>query len=512
MSKTSILIVEDEYILARDLQLILRRAGYEVPCTAACGEDAIFSAEKFRPDLVLMDIKLQGSRDGISVADEIYRRFGIPVIYLTSYGDETVLNRAKATGPIGYILKPYEKKDLLTTIDIALSQHQTAVQKNRAALLAKETRFRSLLESVNWGMAVLNRDGCVLDTNQMFHTILGYSSPELRQRSLADIVHRDDLPRENEMIRTLLEGKTERYSIEQRNYCKAGEIIWVRSTVCTFPGADGDPRDLVLRMLEDITEERALKERLITAQRMETIDSLTRGLAHNLNNLLTPLTAGLQLLRSNFPQERSERLLHTMDLMDSSLKRSAYILRQLLNFGGGLEKNYVVIDPVQILREVATLAAEFFPGTIAIKLQILSGLWRILGNADQIHQSLLNLCVNARDAMPAGGTVTLAAKNVRLDASAARAIAGGKPGSYVLVSVLDSGSGISPEVKEKLFQPFFTTKPRGSGTGLGLATTLGIVKNHGGFIDLTSNVGEGTEFRVYLPAHLEPAENGDKGA
>jgi PAS domain S-box-containing protein len=500
MSKNSILIVEDEYILARDLQSTLRSAGYEVPRTVGSAAEAICSVESFRPDLVLMDVQLQGSRDGISVAQEIRERFSVPVIYLTSYSDETVLNRARATTPIGYVLKPYEPKDLLMTIDMALNQHQATLEKNRAALHAQETRFRTLLESINGGLAVMDSDGRIVDSNEEFCSLLGYSFAELHQKTMSDLLHPDDLENEIEMMDSMAESKNRRHSLEQRYRCNGGKVTWMRSTVCTFTGRDSRNRGLLLRLLEDITVERSLKEKLIAAQRMKTMDSLTSGLAHNLNNLLTPLTAGLQLLRSNIHQGKGNAVGHTMDSMDASLKRATYILRQLLNCSRDQEQNFASINLSQTVREVAVLAREFFPETITIKSHVDPELWNVFGNADQIHQALLNLCINARDAMPSGGKLSIQGENVVLNEADIHTISGGRLGAFVLLSVTDTGAGMSSEVKERIFQPFFTTKPRGSGTGLGLATTLGIIKNHEGFLDLTTQVDKGTEFRLYLPA------------
>jgi signal transduction histidine kinase len=188
--------------------------------------------------------------------------------------------------------------------------------------------------------------------------------------------------------------------------------------------------------------------------------------------------------------------------MRSRAQRGAEMIQQILSFARGVGGEPAVLDVKHSLAEVQTLAGETFPRSIRIQVNVQQELFAVKGNATQIHQVLLNLCVNARDAMPNGGSLCLAAQNVELDKAITRWQTEPVSGTYVMLSVSDTGHGIPPELLEQIFEPFFTTKELGKGTGLGLSTVLGIVKSHGGFLDVDSEVGKGTSFKVYLPAHV----------
>ena len=191
---------------------------------------------------------------------------------------------------------------------------------------------------------------------------------------------------------------------------------------------------------------------------------------------------------------------HLLKTMETSAQRGAAIVRQVLTFARGVEGERVALQPRHLLREMEKLAAETFPKGIRVESDMAADLWSVLGDATQLHQALLNLCVNARDAMPRGGVITLEAANIVLSRESAEKIPGAQPGSFVCLRVTDTGTGIPPEIEAKIFEPFFTTKGVGKGTGLGLSTVLGIVRSHGGFVRVASKVGQGTTFELYLPS------------
>lgn len=246
----------------------------------------------------------------------------------------------------------------------------------------------------------------------------------------------------------------------------------------------------------DVTEQKQLEAQLIRAQRLEAIGSIAGGMAHDLNNSLAPLLMGVQLLKRSHGDEPTRR---TLDHMEASARRGAEMVRQVLSFARGRGAEFAPLDAGTLLREMARLVRETFPRDIRAESHIARDLWPIEGNATQLHQVLLNLCVNARDAMPGGGTLTLAADNVTLDPAAAAAIPHARPGEFVSLMVNDSGMGIPPEMLPRLFEAFFTTKPEGKGTGLGLPTVKRIVDAHAGFIHVSSAPGDGTTFEIFLP-------------
>jgi len=209
---------------------------------------------------------------------------------------------------------------------------------------------------------------------------------------------------------------------------------------------------------------------------------------------------------------KDENARHLLKMMESSAERGASIIKQVLTFARGVEGERLPVQPRNIIREIMSIAAETFPKDIRVESDIAADVWQILGDPTQLHQALLNLCINARDAMPKGGVLTLKAANIVLTEQEAGRILGAHPGTFDCLSVIDTGTGISPEIEAKIFEPFFTTKDLGKGTGLGLSTVLGIVRSHGGFLRLVSKVGKGSTFELSLPATTPAHETVKSGS
>ncbi|PYP99966.1 MAG: hybrid sensor histidine kinase/response regulator [Acidobacteria bacterium] len=288
--------------------------------------------------------------------------------------------------------------------------------------------------------------------------------------------------------------------LQQRT--RDGRELVVQSSWTLVRDEAGTPRSILV-VNTDVTEMRKLEAKFLRSQRMESIGTLAGGIAHDLNNVLSPILMAVGLLRKQIDDARGRRILETLD---TSAQRGADMIRQILTFARGAEGERVPLQPGHLIREMQKIADETFPKSISVRADVADGLWIVSGQATPLQQVLMNLCVNARDAMPQGGTLSLAAENVRLDERAARSHPKARPGPYVLIKVADTGSGISPEVLDRMFDPFFSTKGLGRGTGLGLSTTLSIVESHGGFIDVYTEVGRGTAFNVHLPALPAGAE------
>lgn len=248
---------------------------------------------------------------------------------------------------------------------------------------------------------------------------------------------------------------------------------------------------------DEVALRKKLEAQLLRSQRLETIGALAGGIAHDLNNVLAPILMGTKILGQEVMSEAGRKILETMH---ARATRGAEMIHQILAFARGVGGQPALLDVGKLLAEIQSLASETFPRSIRIELRVQQGLDPILGNATQLHQVLLNLCVNARDAMPQGGSLCLSAQNVALDKASTRWHPEPVSGDFVMLSVEDTGQGIPPELLDQVFDPFFTTKELGKGTGLGLSTVLGIVKSHGGFLDVASEVGKGTTFKIYLPA------------
>ena len=252
-----------------------------------------------------------------------------------------------------------------------------------------------------------------------------------------------------------------------------------------------------MALKEDITEHKLLTEQFLRAQRIENIGRLASGVAHDINNILAPIMLASTMLDEELPADVHRQLVSTIQ---ESAQRGADIVRQVLSFARGVEGQKTLLQPQMVLTQMENILRETFPKSIACSLSIPDGLWTVFGDATQLHQVLLNLCVNARDAMmPAGGVLAMSAENVEIDENYAATAHNVKPGRYVVMKVTDSGCGIPPSILGTIFDPFFTTKETGKGTGLGLSTVVGIVKSHSGFIEVDSEPGRGSAFRVFIP-------------
>ena len=283
---------------------------------------------------------------------------------------------------------------------------------------------------------------------------------------------------------------------EYRFLRRDGNMVWIRDELRLLRDATGKPQEVV-GAWTDITERKELETHLLRTQRLESVGRLASGIAHDLNNILAPMLMAPPLLREAVQDPELRNLL---GLVETNAQRGSNIIKQLLTFGRGMEGEHVPVQLRTLVIEMSGIIRETFHKSITTRRETPADTWMVSGDPTQLHQVLMNLCVNARDAMPEGGTLTIKLENHEFDESFARMTPGAKPGRYVCLSVTDTGEGIAPEHLDKIFDPFFTTKELGKGTGLGLSTVMGIVQSHDGFIQVHSQPGRGTQFKVYLPA------------
>ena len=374
----------------------------------------------------------------------------------------------------------------------------------QAALQDSEERFRSLAAFAPVGIYQTDRDGHCIYTNACWQQIAGLTFEECLGTGWERSIHPADRSKVfAAWSRFVHEGQP--FALEFRFQTPAGKVRWVYGlATAIYAGAD----EVVgyVGINEDITERKRaeqLEAQFQQAQRLESLGRLASGIAHDLNNVLTPILAIAQLLRLPQhpldPQTKSH-----LELVERSAKRGASMVKQILTFARGSYEEASPVDLQRLLDDVVEMARKSFPETIQIRYSpaITAVPTIVLAAPTQLHQVFMNLCVNARDAMPDGGELSVLTESVTIgpeDCDEMRHSAL-KPGLYIQVTVSDTGSGIAPEVRDRIFEPFFTTKAVGQGTGLGLATALGIVKNYGGFLEVESEVGEGTAVNVYLPA------------
>lgn len=286
------------------------------------------------------------------------------------------------------------------------------------------------------------------------------------------------------------------FDIECQLTTSTGKRRWVRVIAQARHGADGAV-EAVEGALQDVTDQKALEAQFLRAQRLESVGVLAGGIAHDLNNVLTPILMSVDLLRLD---ERDGDRLQVLEGLEASARRGADMVRQVLTFARGAEGRRVTVKLRHIMKEVEKIITDTFPKNILLRASHEGCTWPVAGDPTQLHQVLVNLCVNARDAMPTGGTLGVRLEEVMVEEAMASAHPDAKPGPHVLVEVSDTGVGMTSDLLERIFDPFFTTKELGKGTGLGLSTSSVIVQNHGGFLTVESAPGEGSTFRVYLPA------------
>ncbi len=742
MSKTRIFVVEDEVIVARDIMQQLGELGYEAIGTCTRGEEALVEVERLRPGLILMDIQLAGAMDGIAAAKLIRERYALPVVFLTAFAETETLNRAKLSEPFGYILKPFDERELRTVIEIALFKHQSDLN-----LRASEERFRSLIETsldavmltgpegrifdanaaacamfrlsveelrkqgrtglvdatdprlaaalaerASTGrfrgeitmvrgdgekfpaeissvvfrgtdgeirnslvirdvteqrraevlmrlqgaalsaaanaIVITNRQGVIEWANQAFTDLTGFGLGEVVGRAPGDLiksgVHGEDYYQD--MWTTILAGKVWHCEIVNRN--KAGQHYSEEMTITPVRDDRGEishfvaikqditerkrvlealrqseeryrllfdrnpvpmwlydaetlrfaavnetavrnygyteeeflgmtiaqirPEEDLERFIEnvrssrdepltvaewrhrrkdgtilhvevmsrplmfngrparlvmaaDISEKKQLQEQFLRAQRLESLGMLASGIAHDLNNMLAPILFAGPLLRTSVSSPRDLRILETLE---KSAERGSGLVRQILAFAQGTSAAPRITQLKHIARDVVSIVEASFPKNIILEQHIASNAWPVQANPTQIHQIFLNLCVNARDAMPQGGTLAIRVGNRHLDSDEAAALPEGRAGDWLVLEVADTGTGIPADIVPRIWESFFTTKAPGKGTGLGLATVRSIVTAHLGFVDLETELGKGTTFRIFLPASRDPETKG----
>jgi PAS domain S-box-containing protein len=286
------------------------------------------------------------------------------------------------------------------------------------------------------------------------------------------------------------------WSGELRKRTRSGNLVVVECSWTLVRRGHSDELS-ILQIETDITERKRLHEQFLRAQRLESLGTLAGGIAHDLNNLLAPIVLGVELLKLR-GSDQGDR--HIVAGIEQSARRGAELVKQILTFTRGSETTRLEIDPKHVVREVQAIAESSFPKSIAIITEVPAKTAAVVADVTQLTQVLLNLCVNARDAMPQGGTLTITLVDHRISNDDMERHPEGVPGDYVRIDVADTGTGMTEEVQQKMFDPFFTTKPLGKGTGLGLSTVMGIVKNHSGFLDVRSTLGAGSTFSIFLPA------------
>src|SRR5919202_1740077 len=502
-----ILIVDDTPTNLEVLFDFLANAGFTV-LVAEDGESAIERAQYAPPDLILLDVLMPGiggfETCGRLKANELTK--DIPIIFMTALSETVDKVRGLNLGAVDYVTKPLQHEEVLARIQLHLrlgKLTKTLQEQNQRLEQEIQERQRSeqkireqaaLLDITTDAILVQDLTHKILFCNKGAERLYGWTAEEAIGKNAMKLLYRDPLYQLEEHYEVLAECGA--WHGELRQVTKEGKELIVESRWTLVRDEDGQPKS-ILSVNTDITEKKQLETQFLRAQRMESLGTLAGGIAHDLNNVLTPIMMTVQLLETKLQDEQS---LEWLSILETNVKRGADLVRQVLLFSRGLEGQRTTLKVEKLIAEIEQIAKQTFSRAIEIRTDLpTQNLWAICGEATQLHQVLMNLCVNARDAMQEGGILEICARNLWVDEYYARINLDAKVGPYVVITVSDTGIGISKEIVDKIFEPFFTTKELGKGTGLGLSTVIGIIKSHGGFVNVSSEIGKGTQFKVYLP-------------
>ncbi len=376
---------------------------------------------------------------------------------------------------------------------------RAAAEMERQLSDARIREQASLLDMAQDAIIARDLDNIITYWNKSAERLYGWSAAEVIGRTVKDLLYRDPDAFEQALEHTRDHGE---WVGEMRHITRDSRDLVIESHWTLVRNTKGEPNGYLV-INTDISEHRKLEHQFLRAQRLESIGTLAGGIAHDLNNILAPISMAIELLKMRAPDARGTELL---DTIAASAKRGADMVGQVLSFARGIEGRRVEVHPLHLVNEVGKIMRDTLLKNTRFEVSAGPELWTVRGDPTQLHQVLVNLCVNARDAVSANGEISLTACNVEIDTTFAEMNLESKPGPHVCIQVADNGSGIPAEIMDKIFDPFFTTKSVGKGTGLGLSTSMAIVKSHGGFIRTTSEPSLGTRFRVYLPAFPDIAE------
>jgi two-component system, cell cycle sensor histidine kinase and response regulator CckA len=487
MNHSKIMVVEDENIVALDLRYQLEKNGYIVSAIFSSGEEALQNIDKLKPNLVLMDIQLQGNMDGVETAKMIRDDYKIPVVFITAFADDTTFQRAKSIDPFGYIIKPFEERILRTTIEMAI--YKAEIDRK---LVESEERYRNFFEEDLSGDFVAKSDGTIFECNPAFLEMFEFESRERALGTAINNLFTDDEQKENFWSELRSKKKLRLMELELKTYTE--EVIEVMANVIA-DFENGTIKE-IKGYLIDTTERKKLEEQLRQSQKMEAIGRLAGGVAHDFNNILTVITGYNTMMKEKIKEDMP--IEEDIEGIKKAAQKATNLTRQLLVFSRKHTLKPSVVSINTLLNDMEKMLDRLIHENITITYFLEAENPYIFIDQSQMEQVLINLAVNAKDAMPDGGKLLVQTYNYEPTARE-RLEMNIEQGNYVVISIQDTGVGIPEKERSKIFEPFFTTKTETQGTGLGLSTVYAIVTQSKGYIRVSSEVGKGTTFTIYLP-------------
>lgn len=519
LATVQVLLIEDDLAEARFLQEVLKgtpRRHFQLYHAKRLGE-ALQRLQEAHFDVALLDLTLPDSSGLDSLDLLLHEAPGLPVVVLTNTNDNELAVSAVRRGAQDYLLKRSLQQEVLVRALFYAIERQRAEDALREANEVLEDRVRARtaeLETANQHLRqeieerqriqerlTLAQQAAAMGTFEWaladLPCLLKAEFPCQSQRCpLPWVIHPDDCDLvAQELQQSIRRGQ----GLDTEFRIQEGDTIrWMAIKSTLIYDDQGQP-DRLLGIHMDITDKKQMEAQFLRSQRLESLGTLASGIAHDLNNILTPILLVVQLLPLKLGN-LDPWVDNKLKILETSAQRGADMVKQILTFARGLEGKRTDLRVNHLLRDIRKLMQQTLPKSIDIYVDVPNDLWAVSGDATQLHQVLMNLCVNARDAMPHGGVLQITAHNLTFDAASAQPYPQARLGPYIVVMVTDTGTGIAPAILNRIFDPFFTTKELGKGTGLGLSAVLGIVESHGGFIDVHSDVNQGSQFCLYLPA------------
>ena len=489
--------------------------------------------------MAFIDVRMPPGWDGIETSARIWEACpDLQIVICTAYSDyswNSMISRLKNHDQLLILKKPFDTMEVLQLANaltekwrlqqeakLKLEELDKLVQQRTADLRSSneslqteiivrqgaEARLREqarMLDLAHDAIHVRDLEGHVNYWNKSAERLYGWSANETIGTHIADFYCGDaaSLAKEN---KARLQVENGDWSGELNHVTKAGRPILVHSRWTLVRDAQGRPQSILV-IDTDVTEKKKLEAQFLQAQRMDSIGTLATGIAHDLNNILAPVLMIGPLLRTEI---KDKGTLGLLDAMEAGAQRGADIVKQILTFARGVKTATAPLQTYRLLKEFSGFIHETYPSNVVLNFAVPKELWMVEGNSTELHQVLVNVCLNAREAMPRGGTLTISAANVSLSEQTAAMIPNAKAGRYVVWNIADTGVGITAKNLDRVFDPFFTTKEVGRGPGLGLSTVLGIIHSYGGAIQLKSEPGRGTEVKIYLPAAAAARETSSK--
>jgi two-component system cell cycle sensor histidine kinase/response regulator CckA len=495
-----ILIADDECLTRLEVGEMLTALGYEVVGQAESGLEAIDVARELRPDLILMDVVLPGEMNGIAAASKIKAELDIPIIFISGHGDPEYIERAKEIEPFGYVMKPFDEREVRAFVEIGLHKRkiELALKQANAQLALTNSQIRKasrewedIFQAIGQPTFLLNNDYHILKANRSALGALGRSEKDLVGKRCYEIFHHSHTPPEDCPIEEMkASGKLETAEMEI-------EALGRTFLISCAPMFDQEGQlEKVIHIATDITDRKQLEMQIRESHKVKAISTLAGGIAHQFNNALTAITWNNNLIEMKY-RERDD-ISHNIAGIDRSVHKMARLTSQLLAYARGGKYAAKELSLSGFVREILPLLARRMNREIQLVAELSPDVFSIRADHNQLQMVVSALVANAHEATNGPGCIRISVQNVELDSRFVQCRSGLEPGPHVCLSVEDDGEGMDEETQKNMFDPFFTT--HFLGRGLGMAAVYGIVKNHEGWIDVDSKPGSGTTVRIYLPA------------